>query len=160
MAQRWGEFYTPEWLADYVVRSIWLPKQRWLDPTAGAGAFALAIARQCARAGDSFPEFVAFERDPWSLLSAAAAIGFGRRWLEKPAMNRFKSEWLISSARSHSFMIVARLSAWSEILHGFSGMSLKHKSERRCLSYGENMDSKWKRGWQAFWGEVSETSHF
>ena len=83
--KRWGEFYTPEWLADYVVRSVWHEGERWLDPTAGAGAFALALARQSRSQNVPFPEFVAFERDPWSLLSAASAIAWGRCWHGSPS---------------------------------------------------------------------------
>lgn len=78
--KRWGEFYTPEWLADLVVRSVWKSDLRWLDPTAGGGAFALAVARQAAAQREAFPEFVAFDRDPWSLFSAASAIRLARWW--------------------------------------------------------------------------------
>lgn len=44
--QRHGEHFTPFWLAREIVDQLWAPGLRWIDPSAGAGAFVLSIARR------------------------------------------------------------------------------------------------------------------
>lgn len=80
--RRGGEFYTPDWLADRVVELAWRENLTWLDPTAGGGAFVFALARRAARGSSPFPRFVAFERDPASLLMARASFGMAQHWLD------------------------------------------------------------------------------
>lgn len=74
-----GEHFTPEWLADLVLDSVWNNRDSILDPTAGGGAFPLAIARRCRAEKENFPPFVGLEQDPFSFVACAASITWGRR---------------------------------------------------------------------------------
>src|SRR5205823_5922511 len=59
-----GEFYTPDWLAEYVLRRAGYdgdPSRRVLDPACGSGTFlveALKIARERAEAEQTDVDFV------------------------------------------------------------------------------------------------------
>ncbi|QDU60853.1 N5-glutamine S-adenosyl-L-methionine-dependent methyltransferase [Planctomycetes bacterium Pan216] len=76
-----GEFYTPEWLADHLVEQLWEPNRTWVDPTAGSGAFLLALGRQRARTRAD-AEMLAIDRAPWAALAAAANWAWATRRLQ------------------------------------------------------------------------------
>lgn len=77
-----GEHFTPEWLADLVLDWAGNEGAAVLDPTAGGGAFALAVARRCRREKGPFPDFVGMESDPATFVACAASIAWGRRIVE------------------------------------------------------------------------------
>lgn len=70
--RRRGEFYTPGWLVDLLVDRVWAKQKVWLDPSCGSGSFAWGIARREARETDGHSRFVGLDRNPWSVLAAAA----------------------------------------------------------------------------------------
>lgn len=74
---RFGEHYTPQWLCDHVVNQVWSKGCRWLDPSAGAGAFSLALHRKSREQGEE-PEFVGIDCNPWAVLAAAANTAWSR----------------------------------------------------------------------------------
>lgn len=76
-----GEVYTPEWLADHVVESVWAENQSWIDPTAGCGSFALALARCARRHRATSIDFLGIEPNPWAALAAAANWALAIAWL-------------------------------------------------------------------------------
>lgn len=85
--KRRGEHFTPSWLADHVIDCVWRAGGRWLDPTAGVGSFALALARRSRQFGEEMPEFVGIEQDVQSFLGAAASIAWGRRRAANPLLD-------------------------------------------------------------------------
>lgn len=77
-----GEFPTPASLADELAREAWIPGASWLDPCAGSGAMALAVARAAARERADHV-FFALESNPISALACAANIALAEAWRTK-----------------------------------------------------------------------------
>ncbi len=63
--QRWGQFDTPDDLADQVVAAAGIPADALiLEPSAGTGALIRAVLRHARRNGTSIAGITAFEIDP------------------------------------------------------------------------------------------------
>jgi hypothetical protein len=76
-----GEVYTPLWLAEHVVKLVWSPNETWLDPCAGCGSFALALARCGADKSERWVRFSGIEANPWAALAATATASLAESWL-------------------------------------------------------------------------------
>lgn len=74
-----GEFYTPLWLSEHVIARDWAPDLQWLDPSAGGGAFALALANVARKRGGS-ATFTGIEANPLAALGLAANVALARRF--------------------------------------------------------------------------------
>src|SRR5690348_16560267 len=67
-----GQFWTPGWVADAMVTFAAHGASALYDPGFGAGAFALAACRVCARSGRTLP-YSGCDNDASALTSAAEA---------------------------------------------------------------------------------------
>lgn len=78
-----GEYYTPRWLAELVLREVGFHADsngRLLDPACGSGAF-LVAALELFDDGDDIPDIVGFDLNPLAVLAARAnyAMAIGDR---------------------------------------------------------------------------------
>jgi methylase of polypeptide subunit release factors len=89
--RRMGEYYTPSWLADLVVERLWPAEGVWLDPSCGAGAFSLAIARKAAERGQKLPVFVGFEANPFSAVLGAVNTAWSAAWQARGGMRNWSN---------------------------------------------------------------------
>lgn len=78
-------FYeTPSWAARVLLRNVYLPPGRWLDPCAGTGAIQRAV-------GDAVDDWTLVEIDPARAKESGAVVADFFEWHRWP--QNFKRQW-------------------------------------------------------------------
>lgn len=74
-----GQFYTPDWLAELLLRDLqWEPAESLIDPFCGCGVFLVAAVRRARAVGASaisvLPRLLGFDISPTACSAAVAAL--------------------------------------------------------------------------------------
>lgn len=69
-----GEYYTPDWFAEFVLQGIYDGEGRLLDPTCGSGTFLMLALQQMAHVENPLGKIVGIDVNPLACLAAKANL--------------------------------------------------------------------------------------